>query len=127
MTMTDADMVAGVARATRRIFTREYKLRVLSEYEAAVERGARGALLRREGLFQSHIGKWSRARDAGRLSAASGPDREVSAGVSENASLRGEVDRLTKELTATKAVLDVVGKVHVLLEVLSESTGTAPR
>ena len=75
MTMTDADMVAGVARATRRIFTKEYKLRILAEYEAAGERGARGALLRREGLFQSHIGKWRRARDVGRLSAASSPLR----------------------------------------------------
>ena len=127
MTMTEADMVAGVPRATRRIFTTEYKLRVLSEYEASDERGARGALLRREGLYQSHIGKWRRARDAGRLSAASRPERAASAGVSENTRLRAEVDRLTKELTGTKAVLDAVGKVHGLLDILSKSTGTAPK
>ena len=127
MTMTDADVVAGVAQATRRIFTREYKLRILAEYEAAVGHGARGALLRREGLFQSHIGKWRRARDGGRLSATPSAGSKASHTVGENERLRGEVDRLTKELASTKAVLDVVGKVHVLLEVLSESTGTAPR
>ncbi len=125
MTMTDADMVAGVARATRRIFTKEYKLRILAEYEAAGERGARGALLRREGLFQSHIGKWRRARDVGRLSAARSPGPKASDTVGESERLRGEVDRLAKELATTKAVLDVVGKVHGLLGVLS--TGTAPR
>ena len=125
MTMTDADVVAGVAQATRRIFTREYKLRILTEYEAAAEHGARGALLRREGLFQSHIGKWRRARDGGRLSDTPGPGLKASHTVGENEQLRGQVDRSTKELATTTAVLDVVGKVYVLLEILSESTATA--
>jgi len=125
MTMTDADVVAGVAQATRRIFTKEYKLRILTEYEAAAERGARGALLRREGLFQSHIGKWRRARDGGCLSGTPTAGTAASHTVGENERLRGEVDRLTRELATTKAVLDVVGKVHGLLGVLSESTGTA--
>ena len=127
MTMTEVDMAAGVAQATRRIFTKEYKLRILTEYEAGSEHGARGALLRREGLFQSHIGKWRRARDGGRLSATPRAGAKASGTVGENERLRGEVDRLTKELAATKAVLEVVGKVHGLLEVLSESTGTAPK
>ena len=120
-------MAAGVAQATRRIFTKEYKLRILTEYESASEHGARGALLRREGLFQSHIGKWRGARDAGRLAATPSAGVKASGTVGENERLRGEVDRLAKELATTKAVLDVVGKVHGLLEVLSESTGTAPK
>jgi transposase len=83
--------------------------------------------LRREGLFQSHIGKWRRACDAGRLAATPSAGAKASHTVGENERLRGEVDRLAKELATTKAVLEVVGKVHGLLEVLSESTGTAPR
>ena len=50
------------------MFTNDYKLAIVAEYDAASERGARGALLRREGLYDSHIGKWRRARDEGRLS-----------------------------------------------------------
>ena len=88
--MTDADVVAGVAQATRRIFTREYKLRILTEYEAAAEHGARGALLRREGLFQSHIGKWRRARDGGRLSDTPRAGSKASHTVGENERLRGQ-------------------------------------
>lgn len=58
MTMSNADVDAGVTRSSRRVFTADYKARMVAEYDAASDRGARGALLRREGLFDSHIGKW---------------------------------------------------------------------
>jgi hypothetical protein len=51
----------------RRTFTAEYKLAMVAEYDAATEPGAKGALLRREGLYSSHIIEWRRARDAGAL------------------------------------------------------------
>src|SRR5258707_14582253 len=51
-------------RARRRSFTAKYKLEVLAAYEAA-ELGEKGAILRREGLYSSHIVEWRRARDAG--------------------------------------------------------------
>jgi transposase len=54
-------------RPLRRTFSAEYKRRVLAEYEAAIEDGSRGAILRREGLYSSHIVDWRRARDAGAL------------------------------------------------------------
>ena len=54
-------------RPSRRVFGAEYKLHILTEYEAATEDGGRGAILRREGLYSSHIVEWRRARDAGAL------------------------------------------------------------
>ncbi len=51
----------------RRSFTAEYKLAVLTEYNGATDPGAKGALLRPEGLYSSHIVEWRRARDAGAI------------------------------------------------------------
>jgi transposase-like protein len=50
-------------RPRRRRFTAEYKLAVVAEYDACVGDGDKGALLRREGLYSSHIVEWRRARD----------------------------------------------------------------
>lgn len=65
------------ARPKRRSFTPEYKLAIVAEYDMLTEPGARGALLRREGLYHSHVTEWRRARDAGVLNAlaarATGP------------------------------------------------------
>src|SRR5215217_3362523 len=71
MTMADAPVDDGVVspgaeRPKRRTFTAEYKLAMVAEYDAA-EPGAKGALLRREGLYSSHVVEWRRARDAGAL------------------------------------------------------------
>ena len=113
MTMTSADMAsAGTGRSGRRTFTNEYKLRIVSEYDAATEHGERGALLRREGLYDSHIGKWRRARDTGRLAppGTTPPDKALTAAQRENERLRAQVATLSAELDSTKAVLDIVGK-----------------
>ena len=53
-------------RPTRRTFSPEYKLAMVAEYENAAN-GEKGAILRREGLYSSHIVEWTRARDAGAL------------------------------------------------------------
>ena len=55
------------AKAARRRFTAAYKKKILQEVEACKERGEVGALLRREGLYSSHLTEWRRARDAGEL------------------------------------------------------------
>ena len=52
-------------KAERRRFSAEYKLRILSEADACTEYGAIGALLRREGLYTSHLEKWRRQRARG--------------------------------------------------------------
>src|SRR3954447_6803810 len=51
----------------RRTFTAEYKLQIVEAYDACVGDGDKGALLRREGLYSSHIVEWRRARDAAAL------------------------------------------------------------
>src|SRR6478672_13777278 len=60
------------ARATRRTFTAQYKLDIVAEYDAAPD-GEKGAVLRREGLYSSHIIEWRRSRDAGALAGLKAP------------------------------------------------------
>ena len=115
-------------RPRRRTFTAEYKLAILAEYEAA-EPGGKGALLRREGLYSSHLVEWRRARDAGALAGLQPPsrsDRRTPEQV-ENERLRRANERLQRELARTQAALDVVGKAHALLELLSEGADTETR
>jgi transposase len=127
----------------RRVFTPEYKLRMVAEYDRASEPGERGALLRRERLYHSHIIEWRKARDAGTLvawpAAASAPEdrhgREkdsraaparrrrgrASAEQAEVERLRRQNEKLAKDLARTQAALEIMGKAHALLELLSES------
>jgi len=132
MTMTLADAARiddGVVsprsdRPKRRTFTAEYKAEILAEYDAA-DRGERGEILRREGLYSSHIVEWRKAAEAGAASAL-GPkardhrDREIE-------QLRVRAEKAEAELAKTKAALDLVGKAHALLETLSESTDMPKR
>ena len=66
-------------RARRRRFTAQYKLEVLAAYDAAAQ-GEKGAILRREGLYSSHIVEWRRARDAGVLAGPGRPKGRPAAG-----------------------------------------------
>jgi len=68
MSMT-GDNVQVVAKARRRVFTAEYKRRILKAADACATSGAVGALLRREGLYSSHLVVWRRARARGELAA----------------------------------------------------------
>ena len=61
--------VQVVAKPQRRSFTAEYKRRILKEADACTTPGAVGALLRREGLYSSHLVEWRRARARGELAA----------------------------------------------------------
>ena len=108
----------------RRAFTAAYKARILREYDELESGRERGALLRREGLYSSHIDGWRKAREAGTENGltdkpAGRPGRSTEA--VENERLRRENEKLTAELARTKAALEVVGKAHALLELLSES------
>ena len=117
------------ARPQRRSFTPEYKAAIVAEYDA-LERGSpeRGALLRREGLYTSHISEWRRQRDAGGLAGlASQPRRSgKSAEQRELEKLRRRNAQLEGELERTKLALDITGKAHALLAQLSESADIDP-
>ncbi|HUG89254.1 MAG TPA: hypothetical protein VML55_00365 [Planctomycetaceae bacterium] len=112
----------------RRSFTAKYKLDILAEYDAA-DAAARGVLLRREGLYSSHLSEWRKARDSGALAGLSPASRPGKKSVEqvENAKLRARAERAERELAKTKAALEIVGKAHALLEMLSESADTEPR
>lgn len=133
-TRTEPGMGPGVDDGTmgprsdnprRRSFTAQYKLDVLAEYESAPE-GTRGAILRREGLYSSHLVEWRKARDAGALSGLSRPPsaRKKAPEQVELEKLRKENARLTGDLERTRTALDIMGKAHALLEDLSESAQT---
>lgn len=115
-------------RARRRTFTAKYKLEVLAAYDAAPD-GDKGAVLRREGLYSSHITDWRKARDAGALAGLTAPRgrKRRDAAAEQIARLKVEKARLEKELATTRAVVDVQAKLHALLETLSESADTDPR
>jgi transposase len=118
------------ARPKRRTFTAEYKARIVAEYEAAKASGEGAALLRREGLYHSHLLEWRAARDAGALTAlgarktATVEGRRKSADAAEAERLRRANARLEAELVKTRAALEIMGKAHALLGMLSESADT---
>ena len=135
MTMTTAALLArahdeGVGdndpapKPKRRRFTAEYKLAILEEYERLSDPGAKGALLRREGLYSSHLVEWRRARDAGalkELAPKARPAKRTPEQV-ENDRLRRRNARLEDELAKHKLALEIQGKASELLErLLAES------
>ena len=115
-------------RARRRTFTAKYKLEVLAAYDAAAD-GEKGALLRREGLYSSHIVQWRKARDAGALAGLAVPRGRKRRGpqAEKIARLEAEKRQLEQELAKARFVVDVQAKLHALLGTLSESADTEPR
>jgi len=109
-----------VAKAKRRTFTAEYKQRILQEADsAAATPGGVGALLRREGLYSSHLVSWRRERRAGVLEALKprkrGPRSERNPLAEENQKLRRQVGQLTEKLRKAEIIIDVQKKVAALL------------
>ncbi len=112
-------------RARRRTFTAACKARILAAYDAAPQ-GEKGAILRREGLYSSHIIDWRRARDA-----AAETGREPARGRPRSdprdariARLMREKEQLEQELAKARFVVDVQAELQALLETLSGSADT---
>jgi len=107
-------------RATRRRYRARYKLDILAEYDT-LDRDAKGALLRREGLYTSLLSEWRKQRDRGALEAlATKPGRPpVDPIERENARLRSRVERLEGDLDKARKVIEVQGKLSALLEELA--------
>jgi transposase-like protein len=114
-----AATVEVVAKARRRRFSAEYKARILREAEACAGSGQIGALLRREGLYSSHLTEWRRlrargavavlaAKKRGRKSTRDARDREL-------AKLQRENARLRRQLTRAEAVIELQKKLSEIL------------
>ena len=121
-------------RSARRTFTAEFKRAIVQEYDAAPN-GSKGAVLRREQLYDSHIQEWRAAFDAGRLETPA-----ARRGRPKNTAEQARIIQLTKELAAERAshertrdqlassdaALDTLGKGVAFLEALSSKNASSP-
>ena len=126
MTEPDPD-VPERARGPRR-YSAPYKARILEEYER-LDKAAKGALLRREGLYTSLISEWRKQRDRGALQALAKPAGRQPADPRDQqvARLRKKNQRLQAELAKARKVIEVQGKLSALLEQLATDSVTEPQ
>src|SRR5210317_1973244 len=114
-----------VPKAKRRQFTARYKLRILEEADRCTERGQIGELLRREGLYSSHLSKWRQQRVRGQLQGLS-PKKRGRTGqdpsAAELAQLRRENERLRAQLEQAEIIIDVQKKLAGLLGLSTDET-----
>ena len=114
-----------VPKAKRRQFTAQYKLRILEEADHSTGRGQIGALLRREGLYSSHLSKWRQQRERGQLQGLA-PKKRGRKGkdptMAELARLRRENERLRAELEKAEIIIDVQKKLAQLLGQKTDET-----
>jgi len=115
-------------KAARRRFTAEYKLRILREAEGCEAPGALGALLRREGLYSSHLTTWRRQREQGALEALTPKKRgrraphPLSRRVAE---LERETVHLQRRLKQAETIIEVQKKVSEILGIPLKSPADA--
>lgn len=111
----------------RRRFTAEYKRRMVREADACTEPGAVGALLRREGLYSSHLTEWRRLVRLAEKDAFTpqkrGPKFQTTAAEGEAQQLRREVERLKVELRKAEAICEIQKKLSALLGITLNSQG----
>jgi transposase-like protein len=107
-----------VEQAKRRTFTAEYKARILAEADACTRPGEVGELLRREGLYTSHLTYWRKQRKAGALKELGRPRGRKPADRrdQEIAALTRRAERAEAELAKMKRVVEIQGNVSALLE-----------
>ena len=125
--VTDVPEPEVVPKAKRRKFSAQYKVRILEEADNCREAGQVGALLRREGLYSSHLSTWRRQRDRGLLEALS-PKKRGRRGKDELekelAQLRRENEQLKARLEQAEAVIAVQKKLSRLLGLATEENKT---
>lgn len=114
----------------RRVFTPAQKLAHLIAYDTACADGSGGGeYLRREGLYSSQITQWRQLRDGGALTGAAADGTKIpklTAEQAENARLKRQLEVTTRKLATTAAALEIMGKVHALLDELSERADNDP-
>ena len=106
-----------ILKAKRRKFAAKYKLRIVKEADACTKPGQIGALLRREGLYASHLSNWRQLRQAGQLQALSKKRgrKAQDPSVAELAKLRRENKRLRARLEQAEMIIDVQKKLSQIL------------
>jgi transposase len=111
------------ARARARTYPAKYKARILAEYDG-LDKAGKGALLRREGLYSSLLANWRRQAASGAEQAlAATPGRsQADPRDREIAKLRRENERLAADLGKARTVIEVQGKLSVLLDQLATSS-----
>jgi transposase len=117
-----------VEQAKRRRFTAEYKARILAEADACTRSGEVGELLRREGLYTSHLTYWRKQRKDGALKELGKPRgrKPVDRRDEQIAKLERKLERSEAELLKMKRVVEIQGNVSALLEEMLGS-GSAER
>jgi transposase-like protein len=100
-------------KAERRQFSADYKLRVLAEADRCSEPGQIGALMRREGLYSSHLSKWRQQRERGALGQQRG--RKADPQTAELKRLQRENERLRSRLERAEHIIEVQKKLAELL------------
>ncbi len=112
-----------VPKAQRRTFTASYKAWVLAEADKCrKEQGQVGALLRREGLYSSHLSTWRRQQEAGQLAglAPQKRGRKVDVTTAEASRLRNENERLTRQLGQAELIIEAQKKLSEILDLTFE-------
>jgi transposase len=110
-------------KAKRRRFSAKYKVRIVREADACKQTGEIGALLRREGLYSSHLVTWREQAERGELAALApkkrGPKpKEVDLREKEIATLRREIAQLTRRAERAEAIIEVQKKLSTLLGIV---------
>ena len=140
MTLADQAAITGHAgqvtssgkpgRPKRQTFTAAYKARILAAYDALPEGSPeRGALLRKERIYHSHLEDWRRQQATGSLEPVGKKEKNEKSSEAdklarlraENKKLKAKNDKLTRDLGKTKTALDIAGKAFALLEDISNS------
>jgi transposase-like protein len=120
-----APAVEVVAKASRRRFTVEYKRKIVREADGCKTPGAVGALLRREGLYSSHLTSWRAARERGELVGAPKNRGPAPQGTDPRdkkiAELERETARWRKRAERAEALVEVQKKLAALLGTPLES------
>ncbi len=106
-------------KAKRRRFTAKYKLGIIAEADRCTESGQIGALLRREGLYSSHLSQWRQQRQKGALQALTAQKRgrkAQDAMMAELTKLRRENQSLRTRLEQAEAIIDVQKNSRICLD-----------